>query len=102
MCQDASPDSTSGLGKNIWESLRPRHPPSMASATETTGLKCAPEMGPKVSIKATSAAPVAIAFARRAIAVFPAESRSAMIPEPTTAATRNAVPRNSAQPGLVD
>src|SRR5437868_6810499 len=44
---------------------------------------------------ATSAAPVATVFASSASATFPPESRSAMIPEPTTAATRNAVPRNS-------
>ncbi len=52
-------------------------------------------MGPNVRIKATSAAPVAIVLARRAIATFPADRRSPMMPEPTTAATRNPVPRNS-------
>src|SRR6266700_2099138 len=45
---------------------------------------------------ATSAAPVAIVFVSSASATFPPDSRSAIIPEPTTAATRNAVPRNSA------
>ncbi len=71
-------------------------PCSMASATETTGLKCAPEIGPKVRMRATSAAPVANVFASRARARFPLASRSAIIPEPTTVATRIPVPRNSA------
>ena len=71
-------------------------PPSKASATDTTGLKWAPEMDPKVRIRATSAAPVAIVFASNANATFPPASRSAMIPDPTTAATSSSVPRNSA------
>ena len=44
----------------------------------------------------TSAAPVAIVLARSASATCHRASRSPMIPEPTTAATRNAVPMNSA------
>src|SRR6266404_4299478 len=71
-------------------------PPSRASATETTGFRCAPEIGPKVRIRANSAAPVAIVLASNANATFPPASRSAIIPEPTTAATRSSVPRNSA------
>src|SRR5215218_8673875 len=53
-------------------------------------------MGPKVKIKAKSAAPVAIVFASRAKPLFPPLKRSAIMPEPTTAASRNAVPINSA------
>jgi hypothetical protein len=34
-------------------------------------LKCPPEIGPKVRIKANSAAPVAMVLARSAIATFP-------------------------------
>src|SRR6202007_2472606 len=64
--------------------------------TDTTGLKCAPEIGPNVRIRAISAAPVAIVFASNANATLPFASRSAMIPEPITAATSNNVPRNSA------
>jgi len=56
-----------------------------ASARVTAGLKCAPETGPNVRIRATSAVPVATAFARSAIAMFPPQRRSPMIPEPTTA-----------------
>src|ERR1700723_1214878 len=41
-------------------------------------------------------APVAIVFASRAMATFPPASRSPIMPEPTTAATRNALPTNSA------
>src|SRR5215472_4276485 len=66
------------------------------SASDTAGLKCAPETGPNVRISATNAAPVAIVFASKAIATFPPASRSPMIPEPTTAIRRKAVPTNSA------
>jgi hypothetical protein len=51
-----------------------------------------PEIGPNVRTSAASAAPVAIVFASSASATFPPASRSAMMPEPTTAATRNPVP----------
>jgi hypothetical protein len=43
-----------------------------------------------------SAAPVAIVLANRAMPEFPAESRSPIIPEPTTAANKKPVPMNSA------
>lgn len=71
-------------------------PRSSASATETTGLKCAPETGPNVRIRATSAAPVAVVLANNARATFPPARRSAIMPDPTTVATRSKVPRNSA------
>src|ERR1700752_1287445 len=63
---------------------------------ETIGLRCAPEIWPKVRIKATRAAAVAIVFANKASATLLPESRSAMIPDPTTAATRKPVPKASA------
>src|SRR5471030_333846 len=47
-------------------------------------------------ISTTSAAPVARALASRAMARFPPASRSAMMPEPTTAISRAAVPSASA------
>src|SRR5262245_43227919 len=46
-------------------------------------------------MRATSAAPVAMVFARSAIATFPPASRSPMMPEPTMAARRSAVPSAS-------
>src|SRR6185369_5841169 len=67
-----------------------------ASASVTAGLKCPPEIGPNVRMRATSAAPVARVLAKRAIAVLPAASRSPIIPEPTTAASNIAVPVASA------
>jgi hypothetical protein len=60
------------------------------------GIEVGPETGPKARIKDISTAPVAIEFARRAMATLPEESRSPMMPEPTTAARRKSVPKNSA------
>jgi hypothetical protein len=72
-----------------------RPPFCQASTRVTAGLKCAPDMGPSARIKATIAAPVETVFARSAMATLPPASRSPMIPEPTTAASRNAVPTAS-------
>src|SRR5882762_10496109 len=68
----------------------------MAAASVTAGFKCAPEIGANVRISASNAAPVAIVFASRAIATFPPAKRCPIMPDPTTAATRNALPKNSA------
>src|SRR5579863_7766395 len=70
-------------------------PPCIASASVTAGLKWAPEIGPSARISATRAAPVARELASSARATFPPASRSAMIPDPTTAISRNAVPNAS-------
>ena len=63
---------------------------------ETAGLKCAPEIGANVMINATRAAAVAMVLANRAIAWLPPDSRSPMMPDPTTAASSIAVPMASA------
>src|SRR5277367_664388 len=47
-------------------------------------------------MSATKPAPVASVLARRAMATFPPDNLSPMIPEPITVARRNAVPRASA------
>jgi hypothetical protein len=49
-----------------------------------------------VKIRVVNVAPVATVFASRAMAMFPLANFSAMIPEPTTAARRKAVPKPSA------
>lgn len=67
----------------------------MAAESDTAGLKCAPDIAPKVRMRATNPAPVASVFASKAMATLPAESRSAMISDPITTASRNAVPSAS-------
>src|ERR1700732_272775 len=68
-------------------------PPSSASASVTAGLRCAPDTGPNIRMRAVRAAPVAIVLASKANAVLPADKFWAMIPEPTTVARRKAVPK---------
>ena len=67
-----------------------------ASATLTAGLKCAPDMGPKVRMSTVKIAPVGIVLQRSASAPLPPASFAAMMPEPTTPASKNAVPKHSA------
>ena len=62
----------------------------------TAGLKCAPETGPNIRISTTRMAPVGSVLHRSASAPLPPASFAAMMPEPTTAASRNAVPSASA------
>src|SRR3954451_11763510 len=54
-------------------------------------------MGPNARIKATSPAAVAAAFSNNCRPTSPGDNVWAAIPEPTTTATRNAVPQNSAR-----
>ena len=61
---------------------------------ETTGLKWAPEIGPKIEIITTNVRPVGIALPSN---VIPSswDNLSAIIPEPTTVNTRKNDPMNS-------
>ena len=94
--------TTPAIPPSTWTSdVRRSRPTTQAalrcvSQSSTAGLKCAPDTGPNVRIRHTSAAPVATLFASRATATFPPDSSLPMIPEPTTAAARRAVPMNSA------
>ena len=71
-------------------------PPKMRSASVTTGLKCAPDTGPNARMSATRPAPVAIEFSSSCRPTSFGDIRCAAMPEPTTIATRNAVPSASA------
>ena len=62
----------------------------------TAGLKWAPEIGPSMVISTARMAPVASVLPISATASFPPARFSAMIPEPTTVASRNRVPSASA------
>jgi hypothetical protein len=66
---------------------------------DTTGLKWAPLTGPRVRINTPRANTVEIVFAIRATSES-LDRLLAIIPEPTTAATSKAVPRNSAKTDL--
>src|SRR5215831_3513635 len=73
-----------------------RSSPRIEKPRLTAGLKCAPEIGPKVNMSTARMAPVGMVLQRRASATLPPASFCAMMPEPTTAAKRNAVPSHSA------
>ena len=63
--------ATEDLGDDVSGESRQGMPLCDGSASETAGLKWAPETGPNVRISATKAAPVVIVFASKAIATFP-------------------------------
>jgi len=55
-------------------------------------IEMRPEISPKTVISTTNIAPVGMVFPNRAMATFPSASRSAMIPDPMTVASREKVP----------
>ena len=102
---------TAGNSKIILATIHPKTPPLICKITyamksvneitflnqntrDTTGLKWAPEIGPKIEIITTNVNPVGIAFPNN---VTPSswERWSAIIPEPTTVKTRKNDPKNS-------
>ena len=68
----------------------------MQVAAVTTGLKCAPEIGPNIKMSAISAPTVAPALARSCSATSSVRF-VAMMPEPTTEMISSAVPSASAK-----
>src|SRR5215207_7739682 len=70
--------------------------PKTRSTSVTIGLKWAPEIEPKARINAIRAPAVAAAFSSSCSPTSSGERRLAMIPEPTTAMIRKALPTSSA------
>src|SRR5205085_5546571 len=62
----------------------------------TAGFICAPETGPSIVISTNRIAPVATVLPSKAMASFPPDRCSAMIPEPITVANRKKAPTPSA------
>ena len=62
----------------------------------TAGLKWAPDTGPNMRMSTVRIAPVGSVLQRSASAAFPPDRVAAMMPEPTTAASKKAVPKASA------
>ena len=97
------PDANNGAG-DLRDDVERRHrhgsSPRSAKAMLTAGLKCAPEIGPNIRISTVRMAPVGSVLQSSASAPFPPASLAAMMPEPTTAASKNAVPSNSADEAL--
>ena len=71
-------------------------PPSSRSASVTTGLKCAPDTGPKARISATRPAPVAIEFSSSCRPTSSGREPLGGDARADDDATRNAVPTASA------
>ncbi len=78
------------------KAIMPLISPRIRKTMVTAGLKCAPETSPNTRISTTNMAPVAMVLPSNATASLPPDNVSPMIPEPTTVASRNAVPIASA------
>ena len=97
LASTAPRDAAGDLGRHVGAARRAgARPPKAASTSDTTGLKCAPETGPNIKMIANSPAAVAAAFSSSCRPASSGDSRWAAMPEPTTSAARNALPRNSA------
>ena len=95
-CVTATPSAPPATCATIRPGTEPQGvPPSTASERVTAGLKCAPEIGPNATISAPSANAVARAFSRSCRPSSAGLSLWAATPEPTIAARRRPVPRNS-------
>ena len=84
------------LRREIPGHFSPGKPALRRVASVTAGLKCAPEIGPNVRISATSMAPGRQRVGKQRDRDVSTRERSPIMPEPTTAASSNAVPSPSA------
>ena len=74
----------------------PAQQPVRAGDPVTTGLKCAPEIGPNNKISTASPNAVVVEFSNSCSPTSCGDSFSAAIPDPTTTVTSRAAPTNSA------
>ena len=96
MRHDGSGDAAGDLRRHIRAAPRAASARAWsANTSDTAGLKCAPDIGPRIVMSTTRIAPVGSVLPSNASATS-LVSVSAMMPEPTTVATNIAVPRASA------
>jgi len=96
VCEDDAEAAAQDLGQRIGPGVSPREFMAHRLNKRHGRIEVRAADGPISAISVASTATVAPVFARSAIAALPPDKRSAMTPEPTTAAARSTEPSASA------